>query len=218
MVKVKLFCLACRQVGAPYLTSAVFYKVNCFKVLWCVSWNKVTRNIWASCLIGINQGGTEALLLLPGSGPWEDAPEGKEFWYLVALWFSQWNSQHVQRVQRPDHLWSCHAVLWVHPRQSLCLDQRIAACFIIVLETNRHHWFSHTIKVLLDHIALLSDRDMGARHRARAHSIQIMKVQVIPANKCRRPAIKQFHVSIHRPTQISLDWVLVLFKVLATYD
>lgn len=36
---------------------------------------------------------------------------------------------------------------------------------------------------------------MGARHRARAHSIQVMKVQVIPANKCRRPAIKQFHVS-----------------------
>lgn len=44
----------------------------------------------------------------------------------------------------------------------------------------------------------LSDRDMGARHRARAHSIQIMKVQVIAANKCRRPAIKQFHVSLHR--------------------
>uniref|UniRef100_A0A7N8XUN4 Large ribosomal subunit protein eL20 n=1 Tax=Mastacembelus armatus TaxID=205130 RepID=A0A7N8XUN4_9TELE len=38
-------------------------------------------------------------------------------------------------------------------------------------------------------------RDMGARHRARAHSIQIMKVQIIAANKCRRPAIKQFHVS-----------------------
>lgn len=37
---------------------------------------------------------------------------------------------------------------------------------------------------------------MGARHRARAHSIQIMKVQVIAANKCRRPAIKQFHVSV----------------------
>lgn len=44
-----------------------------------------------------------------------------------------------------------------------------------------------------------SDRDMGARHRARAHSIQIMKVQVIAANKCRRPAIKQFHVSVQRP-------------------
>uniref|UniRef100_A0A8C6LYI0 Large ribosomal subunit protein eL20 n=1 Tax=Nothobranchius furzeri TaxID=105023 RepID=A0A8C6LYI0_NOTFU len=38
-------------------------------------------------------------------------------------------------------------------------------------------------------------RDMGARHRARAHAIQIMKVQVIAANKCRRPAIKQFHDS-----------------------
>uniref|UniRef100_A0A8C6IP69 Large ribosomal subunit protein eL20 n=2 Tax=Mus TaxID=862507 RepID=A0A8C6IP69_MUSSI len=38
-------------------------------------------------------------------------------------------------------------------------------------------------------------RDMGARHRARAHSIQIMKVEEIAAGKCRRPAVKQFHVS-----------------------
>lgn len=47
---------------------------------------------------------------------------------------------------------------------------------------------------------------MGARHRARAHAIQIMKVQVIAANKCRRAAIKQFHVSVlsspvHLPTE-----------------
>ena len=33
-------------------------------------------------------------------------------------------------------------------------------------------------------------RDMGARHRARAHSIQIMKVEQIAASKCRRPAVK----------------------------
>ncbi|XP_054996025.1 60S ribosomal protein L18a-like [Sorex araneus] len=38
-------------------------------------------------------------------------------------------------------------------------------------------------------------RDMGARHRARAHSIQIMKVEEIPASKCRRPPVKQFHDS-----------------------
>lgn len=56
---------------------------------------------------------------------------------------------------------------------------------------------------LSNHVSLLSDRDMGARHRARAHSIQIMKVQVIAANKCRRPAIKQFHVSIHRPAGVT---------------
>lgn len=45
---------------------------------------------------------------------------------------------------------------------------------------------------------------MGARHRARAHSIQIMKVQVIAANKCRRPAIKQFHVSQLRRSPLEL--------------
>ncbi|XP_003383990.1 PREDICTED: 60S ribosomal protein L18a-like [Amphimedon queenslandica] len=38
-------------------------------------------------------------------------------------------------------------------------------------------------------------RDMAARHRARASSIQIIKVEAIPANKCRRPHVKQFHNS-----------------------
>ncbi|XP_053410810.1 60S ribosomal protein L18a-like [Nycticebus coucang] len=38
-------------------------------------------------------------------------------------------------------------------------------------------------------------RDMGARHRARAHSIQIMKVEEIAASKCLRPAVQQFHDS-----------------------
>jgi len=36
-------------------------------------------------------------------------------------------------------------------------------------------------------------RDMGARHRARAHSIQVMRVEEIAAAKCRRPNITQFH-------------------------
>ncbi|WP_187788056.1 60S ribosomal protein L18A, partial [Salmonella sp. S146_54837] len=36
-------------------------------------------------------------------------------------------------------------------------------------------------------------RDMGARHRARAHSIQIIRVEPITNEKCRRPHIKQFH-------------------------
>ncbi|XP_068714726.1 large ribosomal subunit protein eL20-like [Montipora capricornis] len=38
-------------------------------------------------------------------------------------------------------------------------------------------------------------RDMAARHRARGSSIQIIKVNAIPANKCRRPHVKQFHNS-----------------------
>lgn len=36
---------------------------------------------------------------------------------------------------------------------------------------------------------------MGARHRARAHSIQIMRVERVSSSKCRRVNIKQFHVS-----------------------
>merc|ERR1712179_756140 len=38
-------------------------------------------------------------------------------------------------------------------------------------------------------------RDMGARHRARAHSIQVMRVEVIEKSKCRRPITTQFHDS-----------------------
>lgn len=48
-------------------------------------------------------------------------------------------------------------------------------------------------------LLLPADRDMGARHRARAHSIQVMKVEEIAASKCRRPAVKQFHVSAPGP-------------------
>merc|ERR1711909_50056 len=36
-------------------------------------------------------------------------------------------------------------------------------------------------------------RDMGARHRARAHAIQIIKVEPVAAKDCRRPLIKQMH-------------------------
>ncbi|KAL7641019.1 UNVERIFIED_CONTAM: hypothetical protein RMT77_008156 [Armadillidium vulgare] len=36
-------------------------------------------------------------------------------------------------------------------------------------------------------------RDMAARHRARAHSIQIMRVETIKSKKCRRPIVTQFH-------------------------
>ncbi|XP_065157590.1 large ribosomal subunit protein eL20 [Atheta coriaria] len=41
-------------------------------------------------------------------------------------------------------------------------------------------------------------RDMGARHRARAHSIQIIKVEKVKAGDCRRPHVKQFHDSTIR--------------------
>ena len=48
------------------------------------------------------------------------------------------------------------------------------------------------------YLCFIIDRDMAARHRARASSIQIIKVEAIPANKCRRPHVKQFHVSPSR--------------------
>merc|ERR1712211_189154 len=38
-------------------------------------------------------------------------------------------------------------------------------------------------------------RDMGAMHRARAHSIQIIRVEPVAANSCRRPLVPQTHDS-----------------------
>jgi large subunit ribosomal protein L18Ae len=38
-------------------------------------------------------------------------------------------------------------------------------------------------------------RDMGARHRAQADRIQIIKVQQISASDCKRAGVKQFHDS-----------------------
>merc|ERR1712098_311299 len=38
-------------------------------------------------------------------------------------------------------------------------------------------------------------RDMGTHHRARAHSIQVMRVEVVAKSACRRPITTQFHDS-----------------------
>jgi large subunit ribosomal protein L18Ae len=38
-------------------------------------------------------------------------------------------------------------------------------------------------------------RDMGAKHRARPSTIQIMKIKRLPAKECRRPHVTQFHDS-----------------------
>ncbi|CAH8432330.1 unnamed protein product [Dicrocoelium dendriticum] len=36
-------------------------------------------------------------------------------------------------------------------------------------------------------------REMGARHSARAESIQVIDVKTLPASKCKRPYVTQFH-------------------------
>lgn len=86
------------------------------------------------------------------------------------------------------------------PFISSCVPLEVNSRFNIIM-TGSHLsscfpfcWFSSCDMHSL-FLVLCLDRDMGARHRARAHAIQIMKVQVIAANKCRRAAIKQFHVS-----------------------
>lgn len=79
---------------------------------------------------------------------------------------------------------SCHVPMEVNSRFNIVFK----SSWIFLILNLLFQLFLFSICVL--------DRDMGARHRARAHAIQIMKVQVIAANKCRRAAIKQFHVSV----------------------
>lgn len=59
-----------------------------------------------------------------------------------------------------------------------------------------HHISTPHSHCFLLSLSLCSDRDMAARHRARASSIQIIRAETIPASKCRRPHVKQFHVSL----------------------
>ena len=52
---------------------------------------------------------------------------------------------------------------------------------------------------------------MGARHRARASTIQIIKVEEVPSSKCRRTNIKQFHVCFNIK-YILLCWLQFVFS------
>ena len=69
-------------------------------------------------------------------------------------------------------------------------------CLFSLLQS--HYTLITPIEIEDTHTSLtfpIVDGDMGARHRARAHSIQIMRIEVIPVSKTRRANIKQFQVS-----------------------
>ncbi|KAH9425053.1 ribosomal protein L18A [Dermatophagoides pteronyssinus] len=61
--------------------------------------------------------------------------------------------------------------------------------------TGSHNMYREYRDISTNNAITACYRDMGARHRARADSIQIIKVEEIPANQCRRPHMKQFHDS-----------------------
>lgn len=73
--------------------------------------------------------------------------------------------------------------------QAECQIRKFADVILIVF------MFSLRWSFVSNSVHCFSDRDMGARHRARASSIQIMKVQVIAANKVKSKNLKQFLVS-----------------------
>ena len=69
-------------------------------------------------------------------------------------------------------------------------EMNVSAAVTHCCTLNHHTFTPHSLSISL------SDRDMAARHRARASSIQIIRAETIPASKCRRPHVKQLHVSL----------------------
>ena len=61
--------------------------------------------------------------------------------------------------------------------------------------TGHHNMYREYRDVTLAGAVTQAYRDMGARHRAQADRIQILKVQQIKVADCRRAGIKQFHDS-----------------------
>ena len=110
-------------------------------------------------------------------GSTEDAHQDQEHRDMAAIRLEERHTQHVPRIPRPHHHRSCDTVLLVRATCLLltflnCSPPPLCVCVCV--------WYK--------------DRDMGAKHRARTSSIHILRVEVIPTDKCRRPQVKQFHV------------------------
>ena len=58
--------------------------------------------------------------------------------------------------------------------------------------TGTHNMYREYRELSVSEAVTTCYRDMGARHRTRADSLQIIRVEEIPTSKVRRPHIKQF--------------------------
>ncbi|MFH4979752.1 hypothetical protein AB6A40_006461 [Gnathostoma spinigerum] len=105
------------------------------------------------------------------------------FWYFI--------SQLVRVKKASGEVLQCKEIFEKHPGSVknygiwLRYDSR----------TNHHNMYREYRDTTVAGAVTQCYRDMGARHRARADRIQIIKVQVVEAKECKRPAIKQFHNS-----------------------
>lgn len=61
--------------------------------------------------------------------------------------------------------------------------------------TGTHNMYREYRDLSVNDAVTAAYREMGARHRARADSIQIIRVEEVASKDCRRPHIKQFHDS-----------------------
>jgi len=66
--------------------------------------------------------------------------------------------------------------------------------------SGHHNMYKEYRDTNINNAVLQCYREMGGRHRARAHAIQIMRVEAIKNKDCKRPIVTQFHKSkIHFP-------------------
>ncbi|KAI7684847.1 60S ribosomal protein L18a [Sarcoptes scabiei] len=75
--------------------------------------------------------------------------------------------------------------------------------------TGSHNMYREYRDISTNNAVTSCYRDMGARHRARADSIQIISVQEVESKNCRRPHTKQFHdskIKFPLPTRITRNF------------
>ncbi|EEB15001.1 60S ribosomal protein L18A, putative [Pediculus humanus corporis] len=81
------------------------------------------------------------------------------------------------------------------PEKSPCKIKNFGIWLRYDSRSGTHNMYREYRDVTVAGAVTLCYRDMGARHRARAHSIQIIKVEEVKASNCRRPQVTQFHDS-----------------------
>merc|ERR1712198_134719 len=86
------------------------------------------------------------------------------------------------------------SVQQVNEKKPLCI-KNIGIWLRYVSRSGQHNMYREYRDLTTCGAVTQCYRDMGARHRARASSIQIMRVERLLASKTRRPNIKQFHDS-----------------------
>nr|CCQ18661.1 60S ribosomal protein L18A [Sycon ciliatum] len=106
-----------------------------------------------------------------------------KFWYYASL---------LKKVKKANgEIVSCSEVLEKKPTRI----KNFGLWIRYDSRSGTHNMYREYRSLSVAEAVTLCYRDMAARHRARANSVQIMRVEVVNSSKCRRNHVKQFHDS-----------------------